>query len=275
MASLLSLAVLSNSCGPQHYTETIQVEVKYPSKSGIELGGRSMGVVYTYTDIPEDSLFSAKLADGFASELEKLYFSGETLLDIYSVRRNPEGSYGQLDTLVRLVLDTNCDVVFLIDCERGDDVEGVTDGSFPLLMQLYAYDSLDPKDGGVRYFKGSMEAVTDDMAASLGEKAASKFGVNWKRENFSIYYYESEDWYEAYVYAAEMKWAEALKRWIALADTNNLEKRSCAEYNAAVACYMLGDLDLAEKWLNMSDADSVRPLSDGLHKRIRARRGAA
>lgn len=270
--TFLSLAILSNSCGPQYSTETVSVEVKYPPVSGIELSGRSMGVVYTHTDIPEDSLFSANLAEGFVEELEELYFSGEPVLDIYTVRKNLEGNYGQLDTLVRLVLDTNCDVVFLIDCERGEEVVGSDDDSYPLSMALYAYDSLDPKDGGVKFFKGSVNSVTDDMAVDLGKKAASKFRANWKKESFSLYYFYEENWWQAYLDASDMKWAEALKQWIKLADTNNLEKRACAEYNAAVACYMLGDLELAEKWLDASDKDSVRSLSAGLHKRIDGRR---
>jgi hypothetical protein len=49
-------------------------------------------------------------------------------------------------------------------------------------------------------------------------------------------------------------------------------KRASAEYNIAVACYMLGDFDLALEWLDRSDADNKLPtLSDGLRKRIEAR----
>jgi len=273
---LAALAVIISSCGLQYATETVSVEVKYPSLSGVELSGRSMGVVYTYTDVPEDSLFSANLAEGFARKLEENYFSGETLLDIYTIHRNPEGNYGQIDTLVRLVMDTECDVVFLIDCERGVENEASNGDSYPLSMGLYAYDSLDPEDGGVKFFKGAVNSVTDEMAEDLGKKAASKFSTNWKRENYSIYYfYDSNAWWEAYSAAADMNWAEALKQWISLADTNNLLKRSCAEYNAALACYMLGDMSFALKWLDMSDSDDKRPVSDALRKRIIARGGSS
>ncbi|MCQ2143663.1 MAG: hypothetical protein MJY56_06310 [Bacteroidales bacterium] len=273
MASMLSLVLLNLSCSSQYYTDTVRVEVRYPSPSGLTLEGRSMGVVYTYTDVPEDSLFSANLAEGFVSEMEKMYFGGQTLLDIYSVKKNPAGNYGQLDTLVRLVMDTNCDVVFLIDCERGEETEDAED-SYPLAMGLYAYDSLDPKDSGVKFYKGSVNAVTDDQAAALGERAASKFRADWRTEAYSIYYFDTEEWWQAFLDAADMKWAVALKKWIGLANTNNLQKRSCAEYNAAVACYMLSDFELEKKWLDMSDMDDKRPLSDGLRKRILARSGA-
>ena len=49
-------------------------------------------------------------------------------------------------------------------------------------------------------------------------------------------------------------------------------KKACAEYNIAVACYMLGDYALALEWLDRSDADNNMPtLSDAMRKRINAR----
>ena len=60
--------------------------------------------------------------------------------------------------------------------------------------------------------------------------------------------------------------------WLELLETNDLLKRSCAEYNIAVACYMLGDYNLASEWLDLSDKDNLLPLSDALRKRIEARK---
>ena len=56
-----------------------------------------------------------------------------------------------------------------------------------------------------------------------------------------------------------------------LLETNNTLKRSCAEFNIATACYMLGDNELALKWLDRSDEDYPVSLSSGLRKRINAR----
>lgn len=60
--------------------------------------------------------------------------------------------------------------------------------------------------------------------------------------------------------------------WMTFLDTNDPLKRSSAEYNIAVACYMLGDYALAKEWLELSDNDNRLPLSDALHKRIDSRR---
>ena len=59
---------------------------------------------------------------------------------------------------------------------------------------------------------------------------------------------------------------------LALKSSNDLLRRSCAEYNIAVACYMMGEYELASEWLDRSDKDNKLPLSDGLRKRIDSRK---
>ena len=59
--------------------------------------------------------------------------------------------------------------------------------------------------------------------------------------------------------------------WFELLETNDVMKRSCASYNIALACYMLGDYQLAIEWLDLSDKENKLPISDALRKRIDAR----
>jgi hypothetical protein len=71
----------------------------------------------------------------------------------------------------------------------------------------------------------------------------------------------------------EYDWLGAMEIWLSLLDTNDLLKRACAEYNIAVACYMLGDFELADEWLEKSKADNNMPtLTDAMSKRIKARK---
>ena len=92
-------------------------------------------------------------------------------------------------------------------------------------------------------------------------------------EVYSIAYYDSSKWYEGLVRADQYDWKGAMDIWIGLLDSKDMMKRSAAEYNIAVACYMLGDYHLALEWLDRSDADNGFPtLSDGLRKRIEARK---
>lgn len=56
-----------------------------------------------------------------------------------------------------------------------------------------------------------------------------------------------------------------------LLDTNNNLRRSCAEFNIAAACFLMGDNELALKWLDSSDEDYPISLSSTLRKRIQSR----
>ena len=68
------------------------------------------------------------------------------------------------------------------------------------------------------------------------------------------------------------EWKAAIDIWLAELDTSDLMKKACAEYNIAVACYMLGDYALALEWLDRSDSDNKMPtLSDAMRKRIKSR----
>ena len=95
----------------------------------------------------------------------------------------------------------------------------------------------------------------------------------WKPEYYSIAYYDSTKWYEALMKAEQYDWKGAMDIWISLLDSQDVMKRACAEYNISVACYMLGDMALAEQWLDRSDAENKMPtLSDAMRKRIEARK---
>lgn len=73
-------------------------------------------------------------------------------------------------------------------------------------------------------------------------------------------------------YADRYQWKSAMDIWLGLLDTNDVLKSSSAAYNLALASYMLGDYDLASRWLDKSDKDSKLPMSDSLRKRIDGRK---
>jgi hypothetical protein len=101
---------------------------------------------------------------------------------------------------------------------------------------------------------------------------SGNFKSQWKTEQYSVIYFESEDWYRALEYACQLSWKPAMDIWLELIDTRDMMKRSCAAYNMAVASYMLGDYELASQWLDRSDADNKLPLSETLRKRIDSRK---
>ena len=294
----LSALVALQSCDPQAFS--MNVEMRYPSSSGMSIDGKSVAVVYLNEDSAKDSVFNECLANGFASAIEKNYFNGAEAVNLYKMPKVGGGVYSNADTLINLIVDTGCDIVFLFDAPEFGNVQikeqkTSTSGTYypvsvPVAIKLYGFDSLSGSDTvrvwtGTRMLSANMEASLGRQAAAdslwnrigssaenLGEVSARTFAPVWKEETYSFIYYESpEPWLAAAQYASDYKWNEAMKVWISLLDTNNPMKRSCAEYNIATACFLMGDNELALKWLNSSDEDYPISLSKALRKRIQAR----
>lgn len=294
----LSALVALQSCDPQAFS--MNVEMRYPSSSGMSIDGKSVAVVYLNEDSAKDSVFNECLANGFASAIEKNYFNGAEAVNLYKMPKVGGGVYSNADTLINLIVDTGCDIVFLFDAPEFGNVQikeqkTSTSGTYypvsvPVAIKLYGFDSLSGSDTvrvwtGTRMLSANMEASLGRQAAAdslwnrigssaenLGEVSARTFAPVWKEETYTFIYYESpEVWLTAAQYASDYKWNEAMKVWISLLDTNNPMKRSCAEYNIATACFLMGDNELALKWLNSSDEDYPISLSKALRKRIQAR----
>jgi hypothetical protein len=104
----------------------------------------------------------------------------------------------------------------------------------------------------------------------LGLRTAKPFLNTWSPESHSVIYFDTfnDSWTQAVLLASEMRWEEARELWMELAQENDVLKASCAEYNTALACYMLRQYDLALEWLDLSDKTQVVSLSSGLRKRI-------
>lgn len=271
-ALLFLCSLLVSACGPSRHA--VQVEMRYPSKSGIDLFGKVVSVVYVTDGNETGDTFNSSMAKGFAVELEKDYGTGEGSVGVYSLQ-DRGGSYSQKDTLINLLMDTGCDVVFVFD-KVG--VQGVGENTFKFNIKLYCFDAMN-KDEKVFSFIGNdvVNVASDDLskeANNTGEIVAETFKSQWKHEQYSIVYYENEKWYDALLRAENYDWKGAMDIWMAQLSTNDLYKRSCAEYNIAVACYMLGDYDLATEWLDRSDQDNLLPVSDAMRKRINTRKSA-
>lgn len=298
IAAFSALAALQ-SCDPQAFS--MNVEMRYPSSSGMAIEGKSIAVVYLNEDEAKDSVFNECLANGFASAIEKNYFNGAEAVNLYKMPKVGGGVYSDADTLINLVVDTGCDIVFLFDApEFGNvqvkDEQVSTSGSYypvsvPVSIRLYGFDSLSGSDSvrvwtGSRMLSANMEsslglkAAADSLwnrigssAENLGEVSARTFSPVWKEETYTFIYYENPAaWLNAAQYASDYRWDEAIKVWLSLLDTNNSMKRSCAAYNIATACFLMGDNELALKWLSRSDEDYPISLSATLRKRIQSRK---
>lgn len=295
------------SCGPSKHI--MHLEMRYPSRSGIELAGKTVSVIYLQGKDSISTSFAEAMADGFAYAVENEYGTGDGSVGIYRLEAERGGMYSSRDTLFNLLMDTGSDVVFLLDTVKLEsmEIEGATrvaattspDSSYvsmarmPFTIRIYGFDAMN-KEGKVYAFGGSSVARPDvysdgkcpssqlmvkaystlaDEAWNAGNEIADSFRSQWKNEQYSVVYYNSQDWYDALEKALRYDWKGAMDIWFGLLETNDMMKRACAEYNIALSCYMLGDLNLAGQWLDRSDQDNRLPnISESLRKRIDARK---
>ena len=68
---LISAVFCMVACGPSRHA--VHVEMRYPSKAGVELAGKKISVVYVSDGTSVASGFNEAMADGFAYALEQDY----------------------------------------------------------------------------------------------------------------------------------------------------------------------------------------------------------
>ena len=290
------------SCGPSKYT--MHLETRYPSKAGVDLAGKKVSIVSLEDGRQLQDDFNSYMAEGFAASLEKDYGTGEGSVGVYRMIRKEGGDYSSKDTLVNLLMDTGSDVIFLLDTVKfgamtiggpskvaypaSADSSVINIGSIPFTLKMYSFDAMDDKeevktfggtaiaqpsvftDGNLSYDLMKVKAyhVLPLEGLRAGEMVGTSFASEWKVEGYSITYFSSMKWISALEKADAMDWKGAMEIWFGLLDSHDVLKRSCASYNIALACYMLGDYRLAEEWLDLSDKESELPLSPALRKRI-------
>ena len=293
------------SCGPSQFV--VHVEMRHPSKSGLDLFAKTMSVVYAEDDDKLSTEFTAMLADGFAYFLEQEYQLTDGSVGVYSVPYKEDAVYSSKDSIINILLEVGSDVVFLFDpAELGGlstgavtrvplahsvDSSYVNEGRLPFSVKLYAYDSMNKEDKVFLFTgsstvsprvysdgKDSREETVAKFTTAIGNEAwkagkevSESFASEWKHEQYSLLYFDSDKWYEALILADRYEWKAAADIWMSLLTSKDIMKKACAEYNIAVSCYMLGDIPLAKKWLDLADSHNKVYLSDGLRKRIEAR----
>ena len=131
----------------------------------------------------------------------------------------------------------------------------------------------------VQLFTGSSVAEsmssTEEVVAQgweAGKEVAAAFEPQWKLEQYSLYYFESPDWYTALEKAEAFDWKAAMDIWMKYLKAKDPLKSACAAYNIATASYMMGDYELATRWLDYADENADLLVSPGLRKRIDARK---
>lgn len=261
---LAAAMLLMAACSPQVYN--LYLDVRQPSRSGFDLSRKSMAIAYMDSAGSADTLFDHRAASAMARVLESDYFGGEEVIQIYRI---PEADSVSVDLMHSLVMDTNRDVVFVLNSKLGDPIPPEME-KCSIDTRLDVYDSMG-KDK-VRHFKGSsiISAKQEESSETVGQRIATRFLSEWKTEGFSLYYFDdfaASAWERALVSMYDRKFTEAIDTWGTLL-TGSALKRACASYNIAMAFYLLQDYELAARWLDQADKLENLSQSPALRKRI-------
>jgi tetratricopeptide (TPR) repeat protein len=255
------------SCAPSRYI--LDVEMRHPSKAGVDLTGKNVTVVYGQDGVYPNDLFLESMADGFAWNLKDRYKESAGEVNVCSLRSAE--NYANRDSMLNLVVETGADVVFLLD------KIAISGSSFSFVIKCY--DSMYQADK-LQLFSGNSVADTasgneqiKNQGWETGKTIAAAFEPQWKHEQYSLYYFDSSDWYTALEKAEAFDWKAAIDIWMNMLQSHDKLRCACASYNIATACYMMGDYHLASQWLDNADQLAELLVSDGLRKRINARIG--
>lgn len=276
----------------------------------MDLNRKSMAIAYMKGSGPADSLFSLTVASGLARTLEKDYFGGEEAIPIFQV---PADEKVTLELMHQYYMESDQDVLFLLAPPTIKDVTtgnnrpvmrrvSIVDSAFvctatvPFEQLVFVFDSMEGVDSFHNFKAGSsiqldvynngiltsdgLKAETMRQAAYYADRVGYQLGnafiSKWELEQYSLYYFEdfsTQDWVKPLEEATLFHWINAVNLWEKFLKLKDYQRRACASYNIAVAYYMLGDYELAGRWLDQADRMSKLDLSPGLRKRILERSG--
>ncbi len=151
------------------------------------------------------------------------------------------------------------------------ELYGITFFSTPVKLSLKVYDNIlgsyvygkEVKDTmQIELLSSSLareqivemtEASLPQIAYRLGESAAAELTPQWIEESHLLVTYEdSKDWMNACRLAEEYKLKEAIDAFMPFTESNNPRRVSFAAYDIAVLCNILGQKELALKWITLS-----------------------
>ena len=244
---MAAFALVMAACSPTVYG--IQVETRQKSVSGLDLTGKSVAIVYPGGLSDKEDLLNTAFVDAMARKLDAAYPESDSV-QVFSLPYSADYVKStQADSLVNLVLETDCDVLFLLG-RAPIFMDGYAETDFRL--PLTVFDALGG-DSNSTYILGNAGPDPEKSGELTGNRVVESFVPQWKTEIKDVFCVDREDWIDAMYDAAACRWATAIEKWSKiLASETDILKRACLEYNLAVGCMLLGRPDLAQDWVELS-----------------------
>lgn len=272
---LLAMLLLAGACGPM--INILEVDVRLPATRPLNLAGREMAVFiprYDSVSLTDSVLlnrFAQALADGLS--VQARLSAGSVPVFTHYTGTVAFGTLDQPDYVHRLALETETDLVFMVDSVTIDsfqlnelslllapiqavvrvyDAEKVRFTQYIPIRDTAAWDLGDYANQEEVTIPKSAFVDLQRAAVFIGERTARSFMDQWESQDRVIFVYDKFKWNVAYDYALGFEWDKAMEIWMQLTKSNNTKEAACAAFNMAVACEMQGNFELAEKWLALS-----------------------
>ncbi len=253
--SALAMSV-ALSCSPTVYDYAY--DMRQASSSGLDLNGKSVAAVYFDNLSVNDILFESALANAFCESMSGAYPEADSAA-VFTMSPTDSLDLSDKAVLADILTSTGRDVLFVFEAPSFSGVN--------YSQRLTVYDSMDSSDRPYSFqARGEIGEDKVEAGRTVGAGIAESFQPVWKERIFQIISYDSGKWPEAENYAAQCQWKKAMELWLAELDSSDTVKRSAAEYNLALACYMCGMNDLAKEWLDKSDKDYKYACSQSLRR---------
>ena len=247
---MAAVALVVAACSPTVYG--IQVETRQKSASGLDLTGKSMAIVYPGGLSDKEDLLNKAFVDAMATQLDAAYPESDSV-QVFSLPYSADYVKStQPDSLVNLVLETDCDVLFLLG-RAPIFMDGYAETDFRL--PLTVFDALGGDSNSTYSFNilGNAGPDPEKSGELTGNRVVESFVPQWKTEIKDVFCVDREDWIDAMYDAAACRWATAIEKWSKiLSSETDILKRACLEYNIGLGCLLMGRPDLASDWVNQS-----------------------
>ena len=257
-----------------------------------------------------DSLLINKVAEGFRDRLaEELSLDREDI-PIYNhfCGQTAGGTLDDKAYIYSLSDQTGARSLVLIDSLRHGDFERVTTGAtlttdgyklvyisnaWQMVFRFFDMDqdrftarfafsdtlvwNVYARDRDSLLIDTKVRSSLSEAASFMGAAVAKLTRAQWETQERVLFSFKGGKWYKALDHAYVFEWEEAQALWLALTkEAKNGRKVAYAAYNLAVASEMLGRMDLAKEWLELSakymDIPEIKRYAQMLEERIQQQR---
>ena len=280
---------LMAACGP--VIQLIDVDVKIPAEYPVPFDNRDIAVFNALYDTDgeyktwNDSLLMNSVAEGFRNQLAANLSIVPDSIAVYNhfCDSIPSGTLEEREYIYSLSEQTGARTLVLIDSLKHSDFQYITskvatiseyrplyiNSEWQMVFRFFDMDkdqfiarfafkdtlywNVLAKEQDSRLVDRKLRASLPETAAHLGAAVARLLQPQWETQERALFFFSGSAWYKALEHAFLFEWEEARNIWLKLTkETKNAKKIAFAAYNLAVACEIMGQIEVAKEWLNLS-----------------------